>query len=52
MNGLRQNAKRAARGLITATHFIAIAIAIAIAYRRMAKPKQLPPQPLVLAAPK
>ena len=46
MNGLLQQAKRAARGFRTATHFIAIA------YLRMSKLKQLPANPLQLAMPK
>ena len=43
MNGLLQQAKRAARGLRTSTNFIAIAIAIA--YLRMSKLKHLPAHP-------
>ena len=46
MNGLLQQAKRAARGFKTATHFIAIA------YLRMSKLKHLPANPLQLAMPK
>ena len=46
MNGLLQQAKRAARGFRTATHFIAIA------YLRMSKLKHLPANPLQLAIPK
>ena len=46
MNGLLQQAKRAARGFRTASNFIAIA------YLRMAKLKHLPAHPFVLAAPK
>ena len=46
MNGLLQQAKRAARGFRTATHFIAIA------YLRMSKLKHLPGNPLQLAMPK
>ena len=46
MNGLLQQAKRAARGFRTATHFIAIA------YLRMSKLKHLPANPLQLAMPK
>ena len=45
MNGLLQQAKRAARGFRTATHFIAIA------YLRMSKLKHLPSNPLQLAMP-
>ena len=45
MNGLLQQAKRAARGFRTATHFIAIA------YLRMSKLKHLPANPLQLAMP-
>jgi transposase len=40
MNGLLQQAKRAARGFRTASHFIAIA------YLRMSKLKHLPLNPL------
>ena len=40
MNGLLQQAKRAARGFRTATNFIAIA------YLRMSKLKHLPDNPL------
>ena len=46
MNGLLQQAKRAARGFRTATHFIAIA------YLRMSKLKHLPGNPLQPAMPK
>lgn len=46
MNGLLQQAKRAARGFRTATNFIAIA------YLRMSKLKHLPSNPLVPALPK
>ena len=46
MNGLLQQAKRAARGFRTATHFIVIA------YLRMSKLKHLPANPLQLAMPK
>ena len=46
MNGLLQQAKRAARGFRTATHFIAIA------YLRMSKLKHLSDNPLQLAMPK
>ena len=46
MNGLLQQAKRAARGFRTATHFIAIACL------RMSKLKHLPANPLQLAMPK
>jgi transposase len=45
MNGLLQQAKRAARGFRTATYFIAIA------YLRMSKLKHLPSNPLQLAMP-
>ena len=45
MNGLLQQAKRAARGFRTATNFIAIA------YLRMSKLKHLPANPLQLAMP-
>ena len=45
MNGLLQQAKRAARGFRTATHFIAIA------YLRMSKLKHLPSNPLQPAMP-
>ena len=45
MNGLLQQAKRAARGFRTATNFIAIA------YLRMSKLKHLPSNPLQLAMP-
>ena len=45
MNGLLQQAKRAARGFRTATHFIAIA------YLRMSKLKHLPTNPMRLAMP-
>lgn len=45
MNGLLQQAKRAARGFRTASHFIAIA------YLRMAKLKHLPANPLQSAVP-
>jgi len=45
MNGLLQQAKRAARGFKTATNFIAIA------YLRMSKLKHLPPNPLQTALP-
>ena len=44
MNGLLQQAKRAARGFRTATHFIAIA------YLRMSKLKHLPAHPFSQAA--
>jgi len=46
MNGLLQQAKRAARGFRTATNFIAIA------YLRMSKLKHLPAHPFSPAAPK
>ena len=46
MNGLLQQAKRAARGFRTATNFIAIA------YLRMSRLKHLPAHPFALAAPK
>lgn len=46
MNGLLQQAKRAARGFRTASNFIAIA------YLRMSKLKHLPSNPLVPALPK
>jgi transposase len=46
MNGLLQQAKRAARGFRTATNFIAIA------YLRMSKLKHLPSNPLEPALPK
>jgi transposase len=46
MNGLLEQAKRAARGFRTASNFIAIA------YLRMGTLKHLPAHPLVLAAPK
>ena len=46
MNGLLQQAKRAARGFRTATNFIAIA------YLRMSKLKHLPTNPLEPALPK
>lgn len=46
MNGLLQQAKRAARGFKTAANFIAIA------YLRMSKLKHLPSNPLVHALPK
>ena len=46
MNGLLQQAKRAARGFRTATSFIAIA------YLRMSKLKHLPAHPFAMAAPK
>jgi transposase len=46
MNGLLQQAKRAARGFRTATNFIAIA------YLRMSKLKHLPSNPLQPATPK
>ena len=45
MNGLLQQAKRAARGFRTATYFIAIA------YLRMSKLKHLPANPMQLAMP-
>jgi len=45
MNGLLQQAKRAARGFRTASHFIAIA------YLRMSKLKHLPSNPLMPALP-
>ena len=45
MNGLLQQAKRAARGFKTASTFISIA------YLRMSKLKHLPPNPLQLAGP-
>ena len=45
MNGLLQQAKRAARGFRTATNFIAIA------YLRMSRLKHLPANPLQLAMP-
>lgn len=45
MNGLLQQAKRAARGFRTATNFIAIA------YLRMSKLKHLPNNPLEPALP-
>ena len=44
MNGLLQNAKRAARGFRTTENFIAIA------YLRMSKLKHLPTNPLAQAA--
>jgi hypothetical protein len=44
MNGLLQQAKRAARGFRTSTNFIAIA------YLRMSKLKHLPDSPFVAAA--
>ena len=44
MNGLLQQAKRAARGYRTAAHFIAVA------YLRMVKLKHLPPHPFAAAA--
>ena len=44
-----KQAKRAARGFKTASHLIAIAIAIA--YLRMSKPKHLPSNPLLPALP-
>ena len=46
MNGLLQQAKRAARGFRTASHFISIA------YLRMSKLKHLPGNPLLPALPK
>jgi hypothetical protein len=46
MNGLMQNAKRAARGFRTSTNFIAIA------YFRMSKLKHLPANPFEHAAPR
>jgi hypothetical protein len=46
MNGLLQQAKRAARGFRTASHFIAIA------YLRMSRLKHLPTNPLQPAMPK
>ena len=46
MDGLLQQAKRAASGFRTSTNFIAIA------YLRMSKLKQLPAHPFALAAPK
>ena len=46
MNGLLQQAKRAARGFRTSTNFIAIA------YLRMSKLKHLPAHPFALASPK
>ena len=46
MNGLLQQAKRAARGFKTASHFISIA------YLRMSKLKHLPSNPLLPALPK
>ena len=46
MNGMLQQAKRAARGFRTATNFIAIA------YLRLSKLKHLPAQPFAQAAPK
>jgi transposase len=46
MNGLLQQAKRAARGFRTSTNFIAIA------YLRMSKLKHLPAHPFALAAAK
>jgi hypothetical protein len=46
MNGLLQQAKRAARGYRTAANFIAVA------YLRMSKLKHLPPHPFAaMAAP-
>ena len=45
MNGLLQQAKRAARGFRTASHFISIA------YLRMSKLKHLPGNPLLPALP-
>ena len=47
MNGLLQQAKRAARGFGTASNFIAIAIAIA--YLRMSKLKHLLRHPFASA---
>ena len=44
MNGLLQQAKRAARGYRTAANFIAVA------YLRMSKLKHLPPHPFAAAA--
>ena len=46
MNGLMQNAKRAARGFRTSKNFIAIA------YLRLSKLKHLPANPFELAAPR
>ena len=46
MNGLLQQAKRAARGFRTSQNFIAIA------YLRMSKLKHLPASPFAQAAPK
>jgi transposase len=46
MNGLMQNAKRAARGFRTSRNFIAIA------YLRLSKLKHLPANPFVPAAPR
>ena len=46
INGLLQQAKRAARGFRTATHYFAIA------YLRVSKLKHLPGNPLQLAMPK
>jgi hypothetical protein len=46
MNGLMQQAKRAARGYRTANNFIAIA------YLRLGKLTHLPTNPLVLALPR
>jgi transposase len=46
MNGLLQQAKRAARGFRTSRNFIAIA------YLRMSKLNHLPASPFALAAPR
>lgn len=46
MNGLLQNAKRAARGFRTSANFIAIA------YLRLSKLKHLPANPFEHAAPR
>jgi transposase len=46
MNGLMQNAKRAARGFRTSKNFIAIA------YLRLSKLKHLPANPFEPAAPR
>jgi hypothetical protein len=46
MNGLMQNAKRAARGFRTSKNFIAIA------YLRLSKLKHVPANPLEHAAPR
>ena len=46
MNGLLQQAKRAAHGFLTSTNFVATA------YLRRSKLKHLPAHPFALAAPK